>query len=184
MYFSSHSSDKQYFSSQKIDENVVFLATTHDKSGLTRRELSCVVTRNETLSGYRNCILQGDIPPARKIFKLKRPVTLLKSNLITIIWTQVPIQFPSCPWTQGFHHVDGAKYLSKILSIQYSMYFGTENIPLSSSGGNLLQFFTSLMITFWIYPGYNLFQLVTLDWITADRLQQLLQGNHHKKDKY
>ena len=57
MYFSSHSSDKQYFSSQKIDENVVFLATTHDKSGLTRRELPCVVTRNETLSGYRNCII-------------------------------------------------------------------------------------------------------------------------------
>ena len=56
MYFSSHSSDKQYFSSQKIDENVVFLATTHDKSGLTRRELPCVVTRNETLSSYRNCI--------------------------------------------------------------------------------------------------------------------------------
>ena len=70
------------------------------------------------------------------------------------------------------------------VSIQYSMYFGTENIPLSSSGGNLLQYLTSLMITFWIYPGYNLFQLVTLDWITADRLQQLLQGNHHKKDKY
>ena len=64
------------------------------------------------------------------------------------------------------------------------MYFGTENIPLSSSGGNLLQYPTSLMITFWIYPGYNLFKLVTLDWITADRLQQLLQGNHHKKDKY
>ena len=63
------------------------------------------------------------------------------------------------------------------------MYFGTENIPLSSSGGNLLQYLTSLMITFWIYPGYNLFQLVTLDWITADRLQQLLQGNHHKKDE-
>ena len=59
MYFSSHSSDKQYFSSQKIDENVVFLATTHDKSGLTRRELPCVVTRNETLSGYRNCITQN-----------------------------------------------------------------------------------------------------------------------------
>ena len=56
MYFLSHSSDKQYFSSQKIDENVVFLATTHYKSGLTRRELPCVVTRNETLSGYRNCI--------------------------------------------------------------------------------------------------------------------------------
>ena len=56
MYFSSHSSDKQYFSSQKIDENVVFLATTQDKSGLTRQELQCVVTRNETLSGYRNCI--------------------------------------------------------------------------------------------------------------------------------
>ena len=56
MYFSSHSSDKQYFSLQKIDENVVFLATTHDKSGLTRRELPCVVTRNETLSGYRYCI--------------------------------------------------------------------------------------------------------------------------------
>ena len=56
MYFSSHSSDKQYFSSQKIDENVVFLATTQDKSGLTRRELPCVVTRNETLSGYRYCI--------------------------------------------------------------------------------------------------------------------------------
>ena len=56
MYFSSHSSDKQYFSSQKIDENVVFLATTHYKSVLTRRELPCVVTRNETLSGYRNCI--------------------------------------------------------------------------------------------------------------------------------
>ena len=54
MYFSSHSSDKQYFLSQKIDENVVFLATTHYKSGLTRRELSCVVTRNETLSSYRN----------------------------------------------------------------------------------------------------------------------------------
>ena len=63
------------------------------------------------------------------------------------------------------------------------MYFGTENIPLSSSGGNLLQYLTSL-ITFWIYPGYNLIQLVTLDRITADRLQQLLQGNHHKKDKY
>ena len=60
MYFLSHSSDKQYFSSQKIDENVVFLATTHDKSGLTRRELPCVVTRNETLSGYRNCIDDGD----------------------------------------------------------------------------------------------------------------------------
>ena len=56
MYFSSHSSDKQYFSSQKIDENVVFLATAQDKSGLTRQELQCVVTRNETLSGYRNCI--------------------------------------------------------------------------------------------------------------------------------
>ena len=56
MYFSSHSSDKQYFSSQKIDENVVFLATTQDKSGLTRRELPCVVTRNETLSGYPYCI--------------------------------------------------------------------------------------------------------------------------------
>ena len=56
MYFASHSSDKQYFSSQKIDENVVFLATTHYKSGLTRRELPCVVTRNETLSGYRYCI--------------------------------------------------------------------------------------------------------------------------------
>ena len=69
MYFSSHSSDKQYFSSQKIDENVVFLATTHDKSGLTRRELPCVVTRNETLSGYRNCILQGDIPPVVKFFR-------------------------------------------------------------------------------------------------------------------
>ena len=64
------------------------------------------------------------------------------------------------------------------------MYFGTENILLSSSGGNLLQYLTSLMITFWIYPGYNLFKLVTLDWITADRLQQLLQRNHHKKDKY
>ena len=59
MYFSSHLSDKQYFSSRKIDENVVFLATTHDNSGLTRRELSCVVTRNETLSGYRNCISLG-----------------------------------------------------------------------------------------------------------------------------
>ena len=47
------------------------------------------------------------------------------------------------------------------------MYFGTENIPLSSSGGNLLQYLTSLMITFWIYPGYNLIQLVTL---TASQL--------------
>ena len=64
------------------------------------------------------------------------------------------------------------------------MYFGTENIPLSSRGGNLLQYLTYLMITFWIYPGNNLIQLVTLDRITADRLQQLLQGNHHKKDKY
>ena len=64
------------------------------------------------------------------------------------------------------------------------MYFGTETIPLSSSGGNLLQYLTSLMKTFWIYPGYNLIQLVTLDCITADRLQQLLQRNHHKKDNY
>ena len=56
MYFFLHLSEYQYFSSRKIDENVVFLATTHDKSGLTRRELPCVVTRNETLSGYRNCI--------------------------------------------------------------------------------------------------------------------------------
>ena len=62
MYFSSHSSDKQYFSSQKIDENVVFLATTQDKSGLTRQELQCVVTRNETLSGYRNCIISLAVP--------------------------------------------------------------------------------------------------------------------------
>ena len=61
MYFLSDSSDKQYFSSQKIDENVVFLATTHDKSGLTRRELPFVVTRNETLSGYRDCIHYPDI---------------------------------------------------------------------------------------------------------------------------
>ena len=29
------------------------------------------------------------------------------------------------------------------------MYFGTENIPFSSSGGNLLQYLTSLMMTFW-----------------------------------
>ena len=57
------------------------------------------------------------------------------------------------------------------------MYFGTENIPLSSSGGNLLQYLTSLMITFWIYPGYNLFKLVTLYWITADRLQCALDLN-------
>ena len=57
MYFSSHLSDKQYFLSQKIDKNVVYLATTEDRSGLTRQELQCVVTRNETLSGYRNCIL-------------------------------------------------------------------------------------------------------------------------------
>ena len=56
MYFSSHLSDKQYFLSQKIDKNVVYLATTEDRSGLTRQELQCVVTRNETLSGYRNCI--------------------------------------------------------------------------------------------------------------------------------
>ena len=57
MYFSSHLSDKQYFLSQKIDKNVVYLATTEDRSGLTRQELQCVVTRNETLSGYRNCII-------------------------------------------------------------------------------------------------------------------------------
>ena len=56
MYFSSHLSENQYFLSRKIDENVVFLATTHDKSGLTRRELQCVVTRSETLSSYHICI--------------------------------------------------------------------------------------------------------------------------------
>ena len=66
MYFSSHSSDKQYFSSQKIDENVVFLATTHYKSGLTRRELPCVVTRNETLSGYRYCINEDGVEVERE----------------------------------------------------------------------------------------------------------------------
>ena len=59
MYFSSHLSDKQYFLSQKIDKNVVYLATTEDRSGLTRQELQCVVTRNETLSGYRNCIVNS-----------------------------------------------------------------------------------------------------------------------------
>ena len=47
--------ENQYFLSR--EENVVFLVTTHGNSGLTRRELSCVVTRNETLSMYRNCIL-------------------------------------------------------------------------------------------------------------------------------
>ena len=79
MYFSSHLSDKQYFLSQKIDKNVVYLATTEDRSGLTRQELQCVVTRNETLSGYRNCIkggtkdvqgvtiLEGDVPVIVKI---------------------------------------------------------------------------------------------------------------------
>ena len=62
MYFSSHSSEIQYFSPRKIDENVVFFATTDDKSGLTRRELSYVVTRNETLSSYRNCIFANQAP--------------------------------------------------------------------------------------------------------------------------
>ena len=61
MYFSSHLSDKQYFLSQKIDKNVVYLATTEDRSDLTRQELQCVVTRNETLSGYRNCISEKNI---------------------------------------------------------------------------------------------------------------------------
>ena len=56
MCFSSHLLENQYFSSRKIDKNVVVLATTHNKSGLTRRELPGVVTRNETLSGYRYCI--------------------------------------------------------------------------------------------------------------------------------
>ena len=63
MYFLSHLSEYQYFSSRKIDEIVVFLAATHDKSGLTSRELSCVVTRNETLSSYRNCIFFSDHVP-------------------------------------------------------------------------------------------------------------------------
>ena len=69
MYFSSHLSENQYFSSRKIDENVVFLATTHDKSGLTRRELSCVVTRNETLSSYHNCITELDIDFSHSMYR-------------------------------------------------------------------------------------------------------------------
>ena len=76
MYFSSHSSDKQYFSSQKIDENVVFLATTQDKSGLTRQELQCVVTRNETLSGYRNCIMKSN----RQYLKIQQTVLSLPDS--------------------------------------------------------------------------------------------------------
>ena len=48
-----------------FDKNVIFLATTHNISGLTRRELSCVVTRNKTLSIFRNCIKleKSPLPP-------------------------------------------------------------------------------------------------------------------------
>ena len=80
---------------------------------------------------------------------------------------------------------------------------------MSSSGGNLLPSYYLLgvlelsrkpvqldnlaLIQKWFFsvPYFfndnfldNLFHLVTLDWMTVVRLQQLLQGNHHKKDKY
>ena len=87
MYFSSHSSDKQYFSSQKIDENVVFLATTHYKSVLTRRELPCVVTRNETLSGYRYCIW---------IDNIFLPKNVQSGKSVYLIWNW--IGFPLDDW--------------------------------------------------------------------------------------
>ena len=105
MYFSSHSSDKQYFSSQKIDENVVFLATTHDKSGLTRRELPCVVTRNETLLGYRNCINFRDILIfSRSWYSWSR---------LSWCWEMVkPANLSGTPGDQGLHD---PPYFPKIL---------------------------------------------------------------------
>ena len=106
MYFSSHSSDKQYFSSQKIDdENVVFLATTHDKSGLTRWELPCVVTRNETLFGYRNCINFRDI----LIFSR----SWYSWSHLSWWWEMVkPANLSGTPGDQGLHDLP---YFPKIL---------------------------------------------------------------------
>ena len=107
MYFSSHLSDKQYFLSQKIDKNVVYLATTEDRSGLTRQELQCVVTRNETLSGYRNCIaFMANLGP------LSAPMATWNSHSRSENWFQqvgldvcypVPALFQAVPPIQGHH---------------------------------------------------------------------------------
>ena len=64
-----------------------FLQLSNFSGASSRTTLQLKASRRTALqlSASRRTGLQGDTPPARKIFKLKRPVTLLKSNLITII---------------------------------------------------------------------------------------------------